>query len=420
MRNLAPQTTEERILTVLGTITSLPIKSIRIPKDSVYGLTRGSCFVELHTTLEASQLFTMLSSLNTGFIVDDNLISVCYAKRNTQPNHFTYCASSAASVALAAAQWTNQIDSTHLSSSTSSNSLTTLSLANSAVSLDLKNFEKINLGAVTVNGITYQKYPSPDPSKFQYDESSKYYFDSSTGLYYDANSQYYYNSNTQSYLYWSAENQTYLPAVPQTNQATVAVASTSSSLTSATEQQINETNENDKLKEKSKEKQDKVKIAKKIAKDMEKWAKTLNQKKETSKSVNASASSISINESSASSISNFSTSQEMSNLSDSVGLESKLKFEIKKNTDLMSDICEKHLENKNGDSDDSASRSPFQDPLFILQAEEERLTDWFKLLCLLCKRQFNSKEQLVKHQQASELHKVIKSVYKMSLCCDVF
>lgn len=33
------------------------------------------------------------------------------------------------------------------------------------------------------------------------------------------------------------------------------------------------------------------------------------------------------------------------------------------------------------------------------------LTDWTKLICLLCKRQFPSKEVLVKHQQFSDLHK---------------
>ena len=33
------------------------------------------------------------------------------------------------------------------------------------------------------------------------------------------------------------------------------------------------------------------------------------------------------------------------------------------------------------------------------------LTDWTKLICLLCKRQFPSREVLVKHQQFSDLHK---------------
>ena len=36
--------------------------------------------------------------------------------------------------------------------------------------------------------------------------------------------------------------------------------------------------------------------------------------------------------------------------------------------------------------------------------------DWQQLVCLLCKRKFGSKEQLVKHQQLSDLHKV-RDVY---------
>ncbi|XP_023375288.1 RNA-binding protein 6 [Otolemur garnettii] len=37
--------------------------------------------------------------------------------------------------------------------------------------------------------------------------------------------------------------------------------------------------------------------------------------------------------------------------------------------------------------------------------EEDRLTDWNKLACLLCRRQFPNKEVLIKHQQLSDLHK---------------
>lgn len=35
------------------------------------------------------------------------------------------------------------------------------------------------------------------------------------------------------------------------------------------------------------------------------------------------------------------------------------------------------------------------------------MTDWVKLACLLCRRQFPSKEALIRHQQLSELHKVV-------------
>jgi len=40
-------------------------------------------------------------------------------------------------------------------------------------------------------------------------------------------------------------------------------------------------------------------------------------------------------------------------------------------------------------------------------AVEDKMTDWSKLTCLLCKRLFNSREILLKHQQHSDLHKVL-------------
>jgi len=43
----------------------------------------------------------------------------------------------------------------------------------------------------------------------------------------------------------------------------------------------------------------------------------------------------------------------------------------------------------------------------------ESLIDWNKLACLLCKRQFKDKETLTKHQQLSDLHKQNLEAWKM-------
>ena len=46
---------------------------------------------------------------------------------------------------------------------------------------------------------------------------------------------------------------------------------------------------------------------------------------------------------------------------------------------------------------------------------EDKLTDWKKLACLLCRRQFPNKEALLRHQQLSDLHKVPRaSIYPFS------
>ena len=54
-----------------------------------------------------------------------------------------------------------------------------------------------DLGTVSVNGVEYKKFKTPDVSSYQYDETSGYYYDPVSTLYYDANSQYYFNSK-----YW--------------------------------------------------------------------------------------------------------------------------------------------------------------------------------------------------------------------------
>ena len=53
------------------------------------------------------------------------------------------------------------------------------------------------------------------------------------------------------------------------------------------------------------------------------------------------------------------------------------------------------------ESEEEGERGPQERP-----GGAEPLTDWHKLACLLCRRQFPSKEALLRHQQLSGLHKV--------------
>jgi len=46
--------------------------------------------------------------------------------------------------------------------------------------------------------------------------------------------------------------------------------------------------------------------------------------------------------------------------------------------------------------------------------DETKLLDHTKMACLLCKRQFQSKDQLVRHAQMSDLHKV--NTCTLNLC----
>lgn len=65
------------------------------------------------------------------------------------------------------------------------------------------------------------------------------------------------------------------------------------------------------------------------------------------------------------------------------------------------------------ESEDEVDDTPAAGPAAVTRDEwdaaavEDKMTDWPKLTCLLCKRLFQSRDVLLKHQQLSELHKVV-------------
>lgn len=247
-----------------------------------------------------------------------------------------------------------------------------------------------------------QQYPVPDVSTYQYDESSGYYYDPFTGLYYDPNSQYYYNPHTQQYMYWDGEKHTYIPAASQSNTEgapTSDSAATSDSLFGTPG---------------SKEKKDKPKnkTAQQIAKDMERWAKSLNRQKENMRSVSSSpaigSTALPPGYTRASGNSRLDDHRESASADAGYAVLEK-KGALSERPQIFLDQIRQ-----------SAQQSPPQQQGLVpaysgeTDSEEEggekdekegRMTDWIKLACLLCRRQFPSKEALIRHQQLSELHK---------------
>jgi len=216
----------------------------------------------------------------------------------------------------------------------------------------------IDLGNVTVAGVQYKKYPTPDTSTYQYDETSGYFYDPLSTLYYDANSQYYYNSKTSSFCYWDSAHSTFLPAPTTAKESTAA----------------------EEKKEKSGGK-DKVKTAKKIQKDMEKWAKTLNQKKNAP--FPAAARDIS------------NAGPEVEHVPLQKGVE-----------DIAFSILQRSEDKPSASNAAPAAGGYGSDEEADISLLELELTDWDKFACLLCKRQFTSKDKLMKHNTVSDLHKV--------------
>ena len=279
---------------------------------------------------------------------------------------------------------------------------------------------------MTINSQTYRKYPLPNTASYVLEETSGFYYDALTCLYYDPNSHYYYNGTTQKYMYWSNDYQTYIPVESQQptssktspNKCAESTKPDSGKKESATANGSTSNGTKDEDKSKT-DKTDKVKIAKKIAKDMEKWAKTLNQKNRESASGKAPAATKSAEETattgtySALSLGNTGISLNINNLKETVKpklIDKSLLFDAFADHDSLAN---EPPAKPASTSTVSAASAAVSVPTASVAEDEDRtsiqklnLTDWNKLICLLCKRQFASKEQLGKHQQASELHKV--------------
>ena len=310
---------------------------------------------------------------------------------------------------------------------------------------------------MTINSQTYRKYPLPNVASYVLEETSGFYYDALTCLYYDPNSHYYYNGTTQKYMYWSNDYQTYIPVESQ--QPTTAASGGKADKTAevsakpdATKKEAataNGSTANGSAKEEDKSKNDKVKIAKKIAKDMEKWAKTLNQKNKesasgkppsASKSAEETATSASSGSYNSLGLGNTGISLNINSLKEAVKpklidknlLDKNLLFEaFADNDNPVNEPAAKPASSSNVGSSSVGASSTGSNPTSGLSAsttaaeDEDRpsiqklnLTDWNKLICLLCKRQFASKEQLGKHQQASELHKVSQSSFTVCSLTD--
>jgi len=436
LRGLDALSTEDSVLNCLMQLTNLPIKSLRIGKDSLTNTSRGVCYVEMNSVVDAMFLHNQL--LGEPPSIDDKLVSVSYFRPPggsnnhhsggpppSSSNQNSGVPTAAANAALAAAQWSHQ-GRQGIANQYSHDDIERMAEYSASMYAKTAGEKEHYLeyyrnyyknggdpnggqknpgqtpqqpkppkdpevqavgGKVMVNGVEYPRYPTPDVSTYSYDESSGYYYDASTQLYYDSNSQYYFDSKTNKYVYWSPDHHTYLPAPEDTSKD----------------------GNPPEDKNKKEEKKDKVKTAKRIAKDMEKWAKTLNQKaaKAQQQPVQQSFSTAAEIESDQNQFYNP-TTQQVSNAgvksTEDVAfsmLHNKSENEpigsgpsgLARLTGYGSDSAE---EGDQGNSAGSASAS---------NLDEQQLTDWSKLACLLCKRQFPSREKLTKHNDKSDLHR---------------
>ncbi|XP_030634520.1 RNA-binding protein 5 isoform X2 [Chanos chanos] len=468
LRNIAPHSTVEAIMAALAPYANLSPGNIRLIKDKQTGQNRGFAFVQLSSPLEASQLLTILQGLQPPLKLDSKTIGVDYAKSARKdlllPDGNRISAFSVASTAIAAAQWSSsqaqqsvesgseysylqegyvpysqqeyqayyqqtaavdpsqangilgaapgvkvlpattpvvisqspQVYQSHIISQPATQTLQGVHqiegkpqtvTAAATISAPATSVVVATTTATATSIATAEagKTAVPDTSTYQYDESSGYYYDPQTGLYYDPNTHYYYNSQTQQYLYWDSEKQTYAPATDYS-----AGAQANASATPAKEA-------------KEKKEKPKNKTAQQIAKDMERWAKSLNKQKENFKSSFQPISQEERKEAAAADA-GFTLFEKKQ-----VGALERLVSEaVKMPEEDTSSKCGL-VAAYSGDSEPEEGAEPERS-----EDKKDKLTDWKKMACLLCRRQFPNKDALLRHQQLSDLHKQNLEVLRRS------
>ncbi|KAH9518958.1 RNA-binding protein 5 [Bulinus truncatus] len=416
-RGLDALTTEEALVTALTQAFAptplATIKNVAVIRDDL-GTSRGFGLIEFPSVSASTMVLDFLNKMVPPLEVDGKQLLINYAKNtynttmayiqqqsqyfdnnyyqqngqyydSTSHQYYEYSqlyGQGGSSSGLSSASASSKENTTNTAAAVAQ---AAIQQAQAAKHLQKQIQKKImgSSGTVTVNGIEYPVYPAPDTSSYQYEETSGYYYDPVTQLYYDPNSQYYYNSTSGQFMYWDAENSTYLPA-PTSDD---------------TNKEENIDGQSKKDGKEEKKDKEKVKIAKKIAKDMEKWAKSLNAQKEAQKdTVKRTPSgqpfaSPSLKLESATADAGFAMLQkvkeDLSMMPPPPVINDKPSASSKPGL-----VASYGGDSDSGEEDDSSG---------VL--DESKLVDWAKLACLLCKRQFQSKEILSKHTQVSDLHK---------------
>ncbi|EDW45496.1 GM16803 [Drosophila sechellia] len=467
LRNLDALTNEEAVLTALQLHLkdlSKTVSKVLISRDSLTQASRGICYLHFDTLVDSMNVHNALTALDPPLTLDDRVVAITYCndlEENPKelavkdptvksenisavspsgvggnytladvPRLAEYSASLYASNPAEHAYYVQYYTEYYTTDINKKNRDSHLTEANSGAAVALSAIQrkqkKMNSIETTITaaataaaqaaaqvkatlaaqvasapkGNDGKIYPTPDVTHYQYDETSGYYYDSTTGLYYDAHTQYYYNNETGAYLYWDQRRSTYVLATPASTQAAL------QEVLADAEQKGEEEAKKTKEKEGG-NKHDKVKVAKKIVKDMEKWAKQLNQKKDYT--AVATPQPILANEVPTTSRGNqggyadvgFSIleKKERGKLND---------YATNSTVGPMNKLVNAYGGTSDSEEDSAPSSQNTQSSAVVSGgggAEESDYVDFQKLTCLLCKRAFQSLEILQKHLKMSTLHK---------------
>lgn len=452
LKGLDTITHDEAIRKALVEITALPIYDVRLIRDKLTNTSRGFCFVELGSVLEASQLLEIITNMHPFFAIEGRVVTASYAKHDNPPKQTS---ASAATAAIEQAQWSQTATTSQPQASSSAVAANAMAQAQAAGSMGTVTAESYATQQQTYDTTTtaYQQQPTnqsttvtgsatdqaqagttqtqQQPSQtpqgstqaqqpqsfanYVYDPTTGYYYNSTTGLYYDANTQYYYNSATGQYLFWNADTQQYVPVAADGSIA----ASASSSATTEN------TSNNEATAAKEKQKKAKSLQAKKIAKDMERWAKSVNAAKtqvDDSKKGIAAATVATKSEETKSDSGEvfkvpFGVPPKLSsslNIAKSIaaGMATEVGDEVAASSPLAALTMTKETRTTETVKSGIVAAEYGEDDSDPEEDINDKFTDLSIMACLLCKRQFPNKEALERHQKFSDLHKQNLEIHK--------
>lgn len=387
-RRLDALTTEEKILEVIKERCSKDIldsiAGITIGRETLTGASKCLAYINFNSIADSTSAHSELVNLMPPLEIDGREVLVSFynePKKTHKPQNQDYAAYAA--YQMAQSQYTSQQQA--LSEADRVNAAA--AVAASAISqaqarsttwtpANAPTFNTTNTQAATMTNVPTgdgkTTFTAPDVRSFMYDDTSGYYYDPTTGLYYDANTQYFFNSQTNQYMYWDGTTNTY-SAASQAQQKPEEAAQVVTPVETAPPEE-----------KKKKEKEDKVKVAKKIAKDMERWARTLNQKKENAKS-NIVAEQV------------LDTAASKGSVDIGFTVLSAGPSQTQSQPIMVRELSPPPV------GDDFLMKK-VTEPLSSMD-EDDGIIDWVKLTCLLCKRKFPSVDVLTKHKTLSDLHK---------------
>ncbi|XP_047122781.1 RNA-binding protein 10 [Hydra vulgaris] len=391
LRGMDFSTTEETIRMCISQLTSFPIYDVRLIKDKVTDMSRGFAFVEMGNTHDAQALLDIIERSNPPLEIENRRVTAGFARHG-------YNAPLASKANSRLGQSNIQTAASLAVAQGNASSKTEYSQA----FIDSYNTP----GQHPLNTQKGQKLKPPVPnqplsSTYTFDAATGYYYDSVTELYYDPNSGYYYNATTGQYLFWNGAR---YQAVNQDGTPIVSNTATNNTVEAPPPP---EKNEKDKVGLSGK----KPKEARKIAKDMERWAKKMNTATQAKKvAVQQAQEELRMLEMKEEELrmkilhEKIVLSKQASTLSATVA--------VKEN--IRSLFVPDYEDDTNVLKMGSALSPTMSQRISLVpdipdEDEDEHHDDKFidaeKLACLLCKRQFPSKEVLNKHVQMSQLHK---------------